>query len=177
MKNYHLIDWAISEILQASPRRVAPSAFEPKATTQELHTNAIVGGSAETAEVEHGWTDANIESEGPTSFSISDDAMRPDSNPALILLEAPASAPASADFQSDLASDLRKAIVSPNFATSQATRDRAIELRWALRDIKSNRLKLLPMKEDDLRDLISVGLVEMSDNEPILTEAGAAAIG
>jgi hypothetical protein len=33
------------------------------------------------------------------------------------------------------------------------------------------------MKEDDLKDLVSIGLVEINNNEPILTEAGDAVVG
>jgi hypothetical protein len=48
----------------------------------------------------------------------------------------------------------------------------AIRLRWALRDIKGKRTKLLPVSPDDLRILIELGLVEMQDEKPVLTNAG-----
>jgi hypothetical protein len=48
----------------------------------------------------------------------------------------------------------------------------AIRLRWALRDIKGKRTKLLPVSPDDLRTLIELGLVEMQDEKPVLTNAG-----
>ena len=44
--------------------------------------------------------------------------------------------------------------------------ERAITLRWALRDIKANRLKLSPVSDGDLRALIDLGLVEMQDDAP-----------
>jgi hypothetical protein len=52
----------------------------------------------------------------------------------------------------------------------------AIRLRWALRDIKSERTKLLPVNPDDLRTLIEMGLVEIEDEKPVLTTAGHRAL-
>jgi hypothetical protein len=52
----------------------------------------------------------------------------------------------------------------------------AIHLRWVLRDIKGNRTKLSPVSPDDLRTLIEMGLVEMRDDEPVLTNEGHRAI-
>jgi hypothetical protein len=54
--------------------------------------------------------------------------------------------------------------------------ERAIALRWALRDIKANRLSLLPVNDDDLIALMELGLVEMHDGLPIVTPAGRAAL-
>jgi hypothetical protein len=68
---------------------------------------------------------------------------------------------------------LLKAIIEPDIYTAPVDRNRAIELRWALRDIKSNRLKLLPVNQHDLQDLIDMGLVEIRDDAPVLTNAGA----
>jgi hypothetical protein len=53
---------------------------------------------------------------------------------------------------------------------------RAIALRWALRDIRGERLKLTPLADGDLRVLIELGLVEMQDDVPILTKAGRIAL-
>jgi len=50
--------------------------------------------------------------------------------------------------------------------------DRAIRLRWVMRDIRSKRLKLSPVSPDDLRTLIDMGLVEMRDDIPVLTSDG-----
>lgn len=50
--------------------------------------------------------------------------------------------------------------------------DRAIALRWTLRDIKAKRLKLSPVGDDDLRTLVDRQLVEMRDDGPVLTLAG-----
>jgi len=50
--------------------------------------------------------------------------------------------------------------------------ERAISLRWALRDIKAKRLKLMPVGDSDLRALIELGLIVMRDGAPELTQAG-----
>jgi hypothetical protein len=50
--------------------------------------------------------------------------------------------------------------------------ERAIALRWTLRDIKAKRLKLSPVSESDLATLTNLGLIETRDNVPILTNAG-----
>ena len=47
--------------------------------------------------------------------------------------------------------------------------DTAIRLRWALRDIKAKRTKLTPVSPSDLKTLIEMGLVEMRDDAPMLT--------
>jgi hypothetical protein len=54
--------------------------------------------------------------------------------------------------------------------------EKAIALRWALRDILANRLKVLPVRDDDLRTLIGLGLIEMRDDAPVVTPAGLAAL-
>ena len=69
-----------------------------------------------------------------------------------------------------------KAIVEPDIYTAPADRDRAIVLRWVLRDIKANRLKLSPVDQRDLLDLIDMGLVEIRNDAPVLTNAGVNAI-
>jgi hypothetical protein len=50
--------------------------------------------------------------------------------------------------------------------------ERAIALRWILRDIHARRLKMSPVSDSDLNTLIELGLVEMSDDAPALTQAG-----
>jgi hypothetical protein len=50
--------------------------------------------------------------------------------------------------------------------------DKAIRLRWALRDIRGKRLKLTPIDPNDLRTLIDMGYVEMKDDQPVVTNAG-----
>lgn len=54
--------------------------------------------------------------------------------------------------------------------------DTAIRLRWALRDIRSKRTKFSPVAPDDLKTLIEMGLIEMRDDVPVLTNEGHGAI-
>lgn len=54
--------------------------------------------------------------------------------------------------------------------------DKAIRLRWVLRDIKGKRTKLSPVSLDDLRTLLEMGLVEMRDEIPVLTNKGDRAL-
>jgi hypothetical protein len=54
--------------------------------------------------------------------------------------------------------------------------EKAIALRWALRDIVAKRLKLTPFKDDDLQTLIELGFVEMRDGIPVVTQSGLAAL-
>jgi hypothetical protein len=50
--------------------------------------------------------------------------------------------------------------------------EKAIALRWTLRDIKAGRLKLSPVSESDLATLIELDLIEIRDDVPVLTQAG-----
>jgi hypothetical protein len=54
--------------------------------------------------------------------------------------------------------------------------ERAIGLRWALRDIQARRLKLSPVSDEDLRTLTGLGLVEVHEEGLVLTSAGIAAL-
>ena len=54
--------------------------------------------------------------------------------------------------------------------------DTAIRLRWALRDIKAKRTKLTPVSPSDLKTLLEMGLVEMRDDTPLLTNEGHQAL-
>jgi hypothetical protein len=50
--------------------------------------------------------------------------------------------------------------------------ERAIGLRWTLRDIQARRLKMSPVSDDELRVLTELGLIEVRDEGPVLTQAG-----
>ena len=54
--------------------------------------------------------------------------------------------------------------------------ERTIHLRWVLLDFKADRTKLSPVSPDDLGALIEMGLVEMRDDKPVLTDAGHRAL-
>jgi hypothetical protein len=52
--------------------------------------------------------------------------------------------------------------------------ERAIGLRWTLRDIQARRLKMSPVSDEDLRVLIELGMIEVRDEGPVLTREGTA---
>lgn len=52
--------------------------------------------------------------------------------------------------------------------------EKAIGLRWTLRDIQARRLKMSPVSDEDLHVLTELGLIELRDEGPVVTEAGAA---
>jgi hypothetical protein len=54
--------------------------------------------------------------------------------------------------------------------------EKAIALRWAMRDIVADRLKWTPLKPDDLQMLLELGFVEMRDGAPVVTPDGLAAL-
>jgi hypothetical protein len=54
--------------------------------------------------------------------------------------------------------------------------ERAIGLRWTLRDIQAGRLKFSPVSDEDLHLLTELGLVELDDDGPALTAEGAAVL-
>ncbi|WP_426441562.1 hypothetical protein [Bradyrhizobium genosp. P] len=54
--------------------------------------------------------------------------------------------------------------------------ERAIGLRWTLRDIQAGRLKLSPVSDEDLDVLTVLGLIELDDDGPVLTPAGTAVL-
>jgi hypothetical protein len=54
--------------------------------------------------------------------------------------------------------------------------DTKIHLRWTLRDIKGKRTKMSPVSPGDLRTLIEMGLVDMRDEVPELTNEGHRAL-
>jgi hypothetical protein len=54
--------------------------------------------------------------------------------------------------------------------------ERAIGLRWMLRDIQSRRLKMSPVSDEGLRVLSELGLIDVRDEGPVLTEAGTAVL-
>jgi hypothetical protein len=60
----------------------------------------------------------------------------------------------------------------PKQGLSSLGLDNAIRLRWALRDIRANRLKLSPVDPRDLGTLIDMKYVEMRNEEPVVTSAG-----
>jgi hypothetical protein len=54
--------------------------------------------------------------------------------------------------------------------------ERAIGLRWTLRDIQARRLKMSPVSDEDMRILTDLGMIEVRDEGPVLTQAGTAVL-
>ena len=54
--------------------------------------------------------------------------------------------------------------------------ERAIGLRWTLRDIQARRLKMSPVSDEDLTALKDLGLIDVRDEGPVLTQAGIAVL-
>jgi len=54
--------------------------------------------------------------------------------------------------------------------------EKAIGLRWTLRDIQARRIKMSPVSDEDLRLLTDLGLIEVRDEVPVLTQAGIAVL-
>jgi hypothetical protein len=52
----------------------------------------------------------------------------------------------------------------------------AIRLRWVLGDIKNKRTEFLGVSPDDLGTLTKMGLIEMRDGKPLLTDEGGRAL-
>jgi hypothetical protein len=68
------------------------------------------------------------------------------------------------------------AMVDQQNPFSDLALERAIHLRWTLRDINAKRLTLSPVKDEDLTVLTERGLVELRDGVPVLTDAGRVTI-
>lgn len=49
---------------------------------------------------------------------------------------------------------------------------RSLDLVWTLRNINAKRTHLLPVDPDHQRELIDLGLVELRDDVPVITNAG-----
>jgi len=79
------------------------------------------------------------------------------------------------EIAAELARD-RTAIRLPDMQMPQLDMDTAIRLRWALRNIKGKRTKLMPVSPGDLRTLTEMGFVEMRDEITVLTNQGELAI-
>lgn len=59
---------------------------------------------------------------------------------------------------------------------SEFSLEKAIALRWTLRDIQARRLKMSPVSDEDLTVLTGLGLVEVREEGPVLTSAGIAVL-
>jgi hypothetical protein len=172
MKSIDLVTWTMQEAQQLRPEHQMQREIDSSPSLDKLR------------EVLHGEqkVKANLPRIGGLRLSQGTSADGPASEASGPLLDnvsaAPAlvQAPGTEDVLAGPMSSLLKAVVEPDICTPPADRERAIRLRWALRDIKANRLKLSPIDQHDLRDLIDMGLVELRNDAPVLTNAGVSVI-
>lgn len=64
----------------------------------------------------------------------------------------------------------------PDSPFTEFSLERAIGLRWTLRDIQAGRLRYSPVSDEDLHTLAELGLIELHDDGPAMTAAGAAVL-
>jgi hypothetical protein len=168
-----LVDWTIEEARQLNPKHRAPSELKAKPSPNRL-LEVLAAEALQTisqiVDPPGNELDTETLTSRPTSQLFAEPKPNTISKPTL---DAPLISP---DILGDPKSLLLKAIVEPDIYTASIDRTRAINLRWTLRDIKSNRLKLLPVNQHDLQELIDMGLVEMRDDAPLLTNAGVSVI-
>jgi hypothetical protein len=153
VKNLDLVDWTIREAQLLS---IGIGSKEP--TDQDDHS-ALVSTAQTVNDVP--------QASAPSGDSNTNTYLPPAGDAEA----AKASTLAKAQFDAPLAA-LLKAIVEPGIDATRADRSRGITLRWTLRDIKNDRLKWWPIEHHDLWLLVELGLVEMRDDKPILTNAG-----
>jgi antitoxin (DNA-binding transcriptional repressor) of toxin-antitoxin stability system len=182
MTEIDLVDWTIQEAQQLKSERCQPSdldggpvldrllaVLEPDpvgATNSEEPVARIASAPSTQMAVEE-----------PTSTSGQAVAVpEPDAASDLSAVAQTASWTSAEARAEKPKSDLLMAILAPDIYTARADRDRAIALRWVLRDIKNNRLKWWPVDQHDLRDLIDMGLVELRNDARVLTSTGVNAI-
>jgi hypothetical protein len=181
MTDIDLVDWTIQEAQHLKTERREPSDPDDRSSLDKLlavlEREAVGSTNPKVPQITSspGIRIAVEESVArPSGEAIAATKPVPTSDPPAV---APAVSSTSAEAGTEKPkSALLMAIVKPDIYTSRGDRDRAVALRWVLRDIKNNRLKWSPIKQDDLRTLIEMGLVEMRDNAPVLTNAGVSAI-
>jgi hypothetical protein len=167
MTNLGLIDWTMQEPRQVSSDHRTPTADDSsfdrlkEALKERLKPNT---------------DDTIAQIANAPSIQLTDESPIEQPDIALDLPSAPPAPPLAGGWAEAEMSNLRKAVAGPDIDTTRADRNRAIDLRWVLRDIRGNRLKWWPINPHDLRILIIMGLVEMQDNAPVLTSTGASVI-
>ena len=180
MRNLDLIDWTMQEARQLNPGHhiaIEPNGSASLTKLLEALESERIKQSADDTIVQ--FTAAPIEPHGDSSTPRPSPKLTVDPKPNTASdFFAPTQAVPSPAITAAAGpkSALLKAIVEPDIYTAPIDRDRAIALRWLLRDIKSNRLKWSPINQHDLQDLIDMRLVEIRNDAPVLTNAGVNAI-
>lgn len=180
MTNLDLVNWTMHEARQLSPEHHMHSEIEGSHSLDNLLLEVLEGerGKPSSEDIRVvSIRSVQLTYGSPTADPPSDVTEEPKPETAFCLPAYTRAAPsAPADAQAVPMSALLKAIVEPDIYTAPIDRDRAIVLRWVLRDIKGNRLKWSPVDPYNLRELIDMGLVEMRNDAPVLTNAGVNAV-
>jgi hypothetical protein len=177
-----LINWTIEEAKLLRAERPQPSDLDPIPSLDQLlaRPEGDLSGRP-TGPVDPVDKSAPIQSTAEAAPAV------PPSNDAVIAPQPKAASYSavavsvsysiSADVRTEQPKPLVPAeIAKPDLPAAAVDRDRMIALRWVLRDIRSNRLKWWPINQHDLRTLVEIGLVELRDGIPVLTNKGARAI-
>ena len=86
--------------------------------------------------------------------------------------QAPTKSEAVAEAERTIDHKLENSMADKQNHFAQFDVERGIALRWALRDIKATRLKYSPVGDADIQTLTELGLVEVREDGPVLTQAG-----
>jgi hypothetical protein len=175
MSNLDLVDWTMQEVRQLGPAHPMSSNLESTSSLNRLR-EVLQGEPSKPNSIDTIFRIASAPgaqraNDTPTARPSSEPIAKPDT-----VSNLPVSRPTAPDVGGAPNSALLRAIVEPDTYTAPVDRDRAIALRWVLRDIKGNRLKWWPVSQHDMRDLIDMGLVEMRNETPVLTNNGVNAI-
>jgi hypothetical protein len=190
MMKFHLFGWPVKQVDYTAPQQRGPDRLESKlslnglleifqpAAGPELQREADPELQHERDpdlphETDVDATPANLPIESTTLSQTSDVVVEPSPDIASIPM---VPTPSISTDQNEPKPYLRKAVIAPDIHTLPIHRFRAIDLRWTLRDIKGGRLRWSPINEEDLQDLIDMGLIEMRDDGPVLTNAGMSVI-
>jgi hypothetical protein len=175
MTNIDLIDWTLQEALQLRSEE-AGQRGTPSSLSRLL--SVLEGNPVEPSRTEPTAQVISFRSQSTTvSFPTAGEAAAEETHtPDLPTAEITDGSPlANFPVTEKPKSPLFVAIMEPSIHTEQVLLDRAIALRWVLRDIRANRLSWSPVSQHDLRTIIDLGLVEIVRNEPVLTNAGLSA--
>lgn len=179
MRNLDLIDWTMQEARRLNPAHPVPTEPDITASLNRVLEALDYGPSKPNADdtIIQFPAVPSIELAANSSAPSPKETATPKLNAASNLLTSTETAPLpSQKLGAGTKSALLKAIVEPDIYTAPVDRDRAIVLRWMLRDIKSNRLKWSSINQHELRNLIDMGLVEIQNDEPVLTNLGVNAV-
>lgn len=161
MKDFHLINWTmeVAKDLTASPtvKAALPAASNVQDNAEPDHPRV----SGVVAEPMAKPPERRISGKSPEAELLASTVT-------------PESAITPETITADSKSTLRPGV--PPIHARRALNNRAIDLRWVLRDIAADRFRFSPMNRLDLQILIESQLVEIRAGVPCLTDAGKNAI-